>query len=282
MRWIVVLAVFLVFPQCPLVGQNPEPDQETVGQPSQAQDPDTAPSKRAPVREVNQPPKEDAGCDEGEENRQSDLCAQWKAADAAQASAEYSSWTLLVSAIGTVLLIWTLYETRAVSRRELRAYVSVKVTNLRFGPVGTRGVNVAFDTVAHNGGVTPAYNSVHFAHAVISTPEEAKKRLSEVKNIEKSGLEGGTVIHSNEDFFSEYGKPYFLTRAEIGEIVSGKKNFYVFGVTSYVDTFNRRRRTDFCYFGGEDVFRSILAEPPKPDTPEPMKWQIAPFHNTAT
>ncbi len=130
----------------------------------------------------------------------SELCAQWKAADASEQSARYALWALIVSAIGTVLLVWTLAETRATSRRELRAYVSVKVRAVQAGIIEGRGLNVTFDTVSHNGGQTPAYDCVHFGTIAICRPEDAKSNLSAVKPIDANEIHGGAVIHSGEDF----------------------------------------------------------------------------------
>lgn len=54
----------------------------------------------------------DSGCEPGQENRQSDLCAQWKAADAAAESARWAFWTFFATIAGlaigggTLLAAW--------------------------------------------------------------------------------------------------------------------------------------------------------------------------------
>lgn len=45
----------------------------------------------------------DPGCKKDEENRNSDLCAQWKSADAAERSAKASERTVLIDGIGTAI-----------------------------------------------------------------------------------------------------------------------------------------------------------------------------------
>jgi hypothetical protein len=72
-----------------------------------------------------EPDKATEPCKAGEDKRFSDLCAQWKAADASKNAADYSFWTIIVSSVGTGLLIWTLWETRETSRRENAAVESV-------------------------------------------------------------------------------------------------------------------------------------------------------------
>ncbi len=58
----------------------------------------------------NQPasPNKDAGCNPGEDNRQSDLCAQWKAADAAYESARWTRATFWLGFVGLFLGLGTL------------------------------------------------------------------------------------------------------------------------------------------------------------------------------
>lgn len=51
--------------------------------------------------------RNDAGCKKDEENRNSDLCAQWKSADAAERSAEASERAVIIDAIGTVVGVLT-------------------------------------------------------------------------------------------------------------------------------------------------------------------------------
>lgn len=45
----------------------------------------------------------DAGCDQGKEDRKSDLCAQWKAADAARDSADWTRRTFWLAIAGTII-----------------------------------------------------------------------------------------------------------------------------------------------------------------------------------
>jgi hypothetical protein len=135
-------------------------------------------------------------CERGEENRQSDLCAQWKAADAAYDAARWAMWSLVLAIIGTAALFATLYWTRkavhvamkattdastalaiaernaqaatdqvAVARetalKQLRAYVGVSAANYTFQlhPDGTGGFGAGLEVL--NSGQTPAYRFRH-------------------------------------------------------------------------------------------------------------------------
>ncbi len=55
------------------------------------------------IEDQNKPSKLEKPCDEGRDDRSSDLCAQWKAADAAQASAKFTGTTVTVGWIGLFL-----------------------------------------------------------------------------------------------------------------------------------------------------------------------------------
>lgn len=78
----------------------------------------SAPTKPPPATPVQplkpvEPSKLERPCNEGGDDRESDLCAQWKAADAARDAADYTFWALILGAVGTIGLFWTLYYTRA-------------------------------------------------------------------------------------------------------------------------------------------------------------------------
>lgn len=56
--------------------------------------------------ELNRP------CDPPKDQRDSDLCAQWKAADAARDAADWTRWGVVLGVLGTLGLFWTLLYTR--------------------------------------------------------------------------------------------------------------------------------------------------------------------------
>ena len=61
---------------------------------------------------VTQPPVHDRPCQKGSDNRESDLCAQWKAADAASQAAWWAMIATFVTALGTIGLFWQIKLTR--------------------------------------------------------------------------------------------------------------------------------------------------------------------------
>ena len=84
----------------------------------------------------------------------SDLRAQWKAAEAASAAERASWWQTWIAAVGVLLLIWTLWETRRIAQRQLRAYVYFGDADEPFPTPITRDSRVYFKI--KNVGLSPA------------------------------------------------------------------------------------------------------------------------------
>lgn len=153
--------------------------------------PNTVPAAEQ-QHEAAKPSVETQPCRPGEDKRQSDLCAQWKAADAASASADWAFWTMLAGAVGllvglgTLIAAWraahwakaaamhteagaaqsarsakaaedALEQSRLASRTDLRAWVSVEAKLLEY----KRTKDFAHFTVEialSNIGKTPAFD----------------------------------------------------------------------------------------------------------------------------
>ncbi|MEP6785084.1 MAG: hypothetical protein ABI898_05000 [Sphingomonadales bacterium] len=189
------------------------------------------------ITEAAKPPEKDGGCNEGQDERHSDLCAQWKAADAAREAADYSFWTLLISAVGTSLLIWTLWETRETSRRELRAYLMVDTISASMeddGFVATlRWLNC---------GQTPA----HIVRVAI------KLDIGRVPNFKTLSplQDGSTHLGSGKGFKSIQSLSVF----EFHGHTASDEQIWLYARVTYADIFGRSHKTDVClqYAGGSE------------------------------
>jgi hypothetical protein len=235
------------------------------------------------IREAAIPPEKDGGCNQGQDQRESDLCAQWKAADAARDAAQYGFWTLLISAAGTVLLIWTLWETRANARRELRAYVSVKAVSTGIHVILGKSITFSQKAIAVNGGSTPAYDFVSFGNIIVAQTEIAARHLAKPLPIDKTALSGGFVIHAGDEAPITFDRPVTIPIKAIDAVLNGEASLFLYGTISYVDTFKIRRRTDYCQLLESDPFReSWLKSMADPNTEIEVMWKTARFHNTAT
>lgn len=242
----------------------------------------TASSPRA-MAQTARAISEDVGCPDGKMRRSSSLCADWQSADAAHEASTWAARSFWASLVGTALLIWTLWETRSNARREMRAYVSVKILGMEIMQDRSGAATFALRIMAHNGGATPAYDCTHFGFISPMTPAQAQQMLNKIMPIDKDAQSGGSVIHSNEDFPVLMRNRITLPPSALAELNSGALTLYAFGVASYRDVFGHRRRTDFCHYLPPDSFAaSFEAVNAKPGEELPVEWIVAPFHNTAS
>ncbi|WP_230292442.1 hypothetical protein [Croceicoccus sp. Ery5] len=228
------------------------------------------------ISNIEIPTDENPACDPGEDNRNSDLCAQWKAADSAREAASYAWAGLLVGIVGTAMLIWTFLEQRRTSRAQLRAYIAVDAVTLYLNP--ETGEAVA-DLQINNTGQTPAFHTVWAGNIRIADDGQIERDLAVTSREQAQGIGRPTetavsngrpanaTIYSNEP----------LTQEQIDAGVRGEKALYVFGYVWYEDAFGKKRVTEFCFRAYE-----VPPSSPKVNDPVEMRWYMAPFHNNAT
>lgn len=116
----------------------------------------------ASQRELARPTGLDEPCRVGQEKRSSDLCAQWKAADAAADSAWWAwvaGWTSIIGTVTVFIAIALTYQANAIARdtarRQLRAYVGVSGCSIDMIEDGSGFI---MQVAIKNSGQTPAYD----------------------------------------------------------------------------------------------------------------------------
>ena len=80
-----------------------------------------------------------------QDNRSSDLCAQWKAADSAFAAAWWAKWQTLLSLVGVIGLLYNLYLTRTATNIALAATKDAD----KALEIAARNADTAAEHVAH-------------------------------------------------------------------------------------------------------------------------------------
>lgn len=93
--------------------QHSEQHQETIGNPVAASPP--------PVQQANEPPSYTNPCQAGHDDRSSDLCAQWNAADAAQQSANWTTIGAIVGAFTLAAAMAAAYYAKEAARHTQRS-----------------------------------------------------------------------------------------------------------------------------------------------------------------
>ena len=106
--------------------------------------------------------RETEQCDQANDKRYSDLCAQWKAADAAADSAWWAAVGGFAGAVSTILVLIALYFAfrsnwiaRDTAKRQLRAYVGPEVADISL-IVGSIPPQARLNINSRNVGQTPA------------------------------------------------------------------------------------------------------------------------------
>lgn len=93
------------------IGRKPSESEKTI-----AQSLNTVARAQVEAVKPKKPSIYESHCHKGEDRRQSDLCAQWYAADAAKKSADWTMWSTIFGAVGTAAVVYTLMLTRASAK----------------------------------------------------------------------------------------------------------------------------------------------------------------------
>lgn len=206
-------------------------------------------------------------CENPQGNTNADLCAQWSAVDQVVESNRLASLNVRLSLIaslltflGTVFVGWTLLETRTTARRELRAYVLFKaeVSSPLYRRV--EAMVTEYRMTIRNGflntGQTPAK---HFRMTVRSeivepNPPEAMFHVEIVSEATRS------TVGAQQDTMGP--RDILLTHEEYEDLLSGKREFFLFGVGEYFDVFGSKHTVRFrrrMYKGGGFGFFYAMA-----------------------
>jgi hypothetical protein len=184
---------------------------------------------------------QDAGCPDGNDARQSALCAQWEAADAARDAASYAFWSLIVGFVGTGFLVWTLAQTKQTAVREQRAYVRVDPAP---GGVVQPGRRVCIPLNITNYGATPATEVATQSSIVVREvgwhwSKEATKDETHASDRPR------ITLHPQSPYLTTVEMTETLPRSAYDSVLAGKSVVFAKGKVMYRDVFRRRRETTF-------------------------------------
>ena len=224
------------------------------------------------------PIEQDPGCRPGTENRDSDLCAQWKAADASSAAANYAFWAVILSSIGTVFLIYTFWDQRKTSRAELRAYIGVRPTKLHTIAGADGGFEAQIEIF--NAGSTPAYDLVYGGNIIVGTADWLEAELSRTDKRTEIGRPHPFTLQPGENTKASCASSIVISR-QIAEGLAQRELYAVlFGFVRYRDAFGKTRTTRFSYLA-EDAFPPVKSSSEDPIIID-MNWALTPYHNNST
>ena len=209
---------------------------ETRDRPKERQQPILPPAVKTVVSIKSS--KYEQPCEPKKDNRDSDLCAQWKAADAASETARLTLYSLIASFFGLIGLLFTYIQTKRTADVTAKALYSVERPKLIMttgsctidsDTIGTKQLWIAFSI--HNVGRQPAViddlKCGLFFSQTAPPLSDAIRQMEEVHTILNIGdeLQRGTwnpaPIHGDIGWF--------------------------YGIVRYTDFFNVRYESEWCW-----------------------------------
>lgn len=193
-------------------------------------------------------------CGPGQDDRSSDLCAQWKAADAAADAAWWARFGGLATIISLLAVALATYETiranriaREAMQRQLRAYVSVSEFEIRDLTVGkTPWVSLTF----RNDGQTPAYN-VRQRCFVEPFGDQIPDNCLALSN--PSRAKPAPVVSPGGVFSVHPWLGSQWTSEQQAEFDAGRLKVFTWGDLQYVDAFGSERMCTWRAYHSRDV-----------------------------
>lgn len=196
--------------------------------------------------------KDEAPCGQGQYGSNADLCAQWKAADAASDSA----WWAWVAAISTIVstaavlvAIGLTYQANAIARdtakRQLRAYIGVTASSISISP-DNKGFIIQVEL--KNAGQTPAYEVAIMGESFgADYPLTNERAFGPLEDGHRCPLYPGDSLYGVYALKAE-GVSADLVMKQVQ--TSGNMGLYVQGLCEYLDAFGERHTTQFRYVCG--------------------------------
>lgn len=193
--------------------------------------------------------KDTEPCEAGDDRRYSDLCAQWKSADAAAEAAQWAGFGAVASIISLVgiiaallISIWSNLIIRRTAKHELRAYLGVK--SVVAAPDGSGHLSAKI--ILQNFGSTPAQEvTARIAGCVGDFPSS----VLDGNHPEPENQICPGSLHPGAEF-DLYASADIIDQSALFE---GHHGFYVYGRVNYTDFDGDQHTTNFCYRGTEST-----------------------------
>lgn len=188
-------------------------------------------------------------CNAGDDRRYSDLCAQWKAADAANDAAFWGKLGFIVGTLSLIgvlgalgISIWSNLIIRKTAKHELRAYLGV--SSIDAAPDGNGSITARI--IVRNFGSTPAQNITSKVAGVV---REFPSQTFDGRGPEPKSQICPATIHPGSEFDLFAGTKI----RSIEALLDGDDGFYVYGSIEYDDFDGDHHETNFCYRGTQST-----------------------------
>lgn len=181
-------------------------------------------------------------CASGDDHRDSDLCAQWKAADAADRAALFGGISILGIALAIGLTIQSNNIARDTAKRQLRAYIAVSDSQIRPDPIDANKVQAIIEFT--NLGETPAIDVSAAIYILFGDNafDDSRLRTEPQLPFGPSVTVIGKGVKKHSTVSSQ------APGLSAPTILSGDFNVTIYGQILYADVFGSRQETKFCHY----------------------------------
>jgi hypothetical protein len=220
-------------------------------------------SHRQPTKRPQSTEEDETKCGPEQYGSHADLCAQWKAADAATDSAWWAWVSGLVgfgSLIGVLVALGIALHSnwiaRDTARRQLRAYLTVEPGGVCQPEDGLHPVPI--DLI--NNGQTPAYDLEHGGDFLVITGDprqfdpDADGRLAQLNPADCVAQTDAVLGPNTNRFTYAYIEEKMITKANWAKIHAKEAAIIHYGFFRYKDVFGERHQTNFAFYHwGQDL-----------------------------
>jgi hypothetical protein len=174
-------------------------------------------------------------CRDAAEDRQSDLCAQWKAVDWAKTGTLIG----IVSAVGIVIALLLTVDSNMIARRSVRRELRAYITFVEIHHSMEKDV-MSLQIEWINRGKTPARSAASQADwRALDGPLPDDFDFPQAAPGEE---DGPLTVGPGQNFFTGGIDP--MPHELIVDAAAGKKRVYLWGTVNYTDVFGEPRRTE--------------------------------------
>lgn len=201
----------------------------------------------------------DPGCQPDKENRKSDLCAQWKAADAASASARWSLLSLVATALGlalgagTLIAAWRAAHWAKQAAKETARGANAAETSLNEARMQTRPYITITAAKDESGEMFTRNSTIKVEFKNFGTIPARDVIFSIGMTVHKRPI-GDAVVHLHPDMKGNMGS---IAPGELRAVILDTRDMSVSEIANVVGgnvTLLARFRLDYHWTGGQDFY----------------------------
>lgn len=183
-------------------------------------------------------------CSNSIEKVESERCAEWTSAMAAQDSANWAFWSLFVgaiSSIGVLAALWLAFRANRISQNTANQQLRAYITFAAFELIPQAGLSHKVQASWRNTGQTPAKEVVSYIRW-----DEFPKGLPDDFTFEPGGTKiNGAACNVGPNQESFCHDSITIDPEKLASVADGKTQIFIWGRAMYKDIFNATHRSEY-------------------------------------